>query len=58
MVQKKVFVTGGSGFLGRKLLGMLRERGYTSVALARFRNAGDVARAVGAEELLRSQEAD
>jgi nucleoside-diphosphate-sugar epimerase len=42
-------VTGGSGFVGRALLGVLRARGDTAVALARSDAAERVAKALGAE---------
>ena len=35
LIQRKVFVTGGTGYLGRKLLPALRDRGHHVVALTR-----------------------
>jgi nucleoside-diphosphate-sugar epimerase len=46
---ERVFVTGGSGFLGRALLAALRERGSTVRALARSEAAAAAVRAAGAE---------
>ena len=43
------FVTGGSGFVGRRLIGVLQARGDTVLALARSDAAGDRVRAAGAE---------
>lgn len=45
----KCFVTGGSGFVGRTLIAMLRERGDSVQALARSAAAAAVVRALGAE---------
>ena len=45
----KVFVTGGSGFVGRNLVAMLVARGDTVVALARSPQAAATVRALGAE---------
>jgi nucleoside-diphosphate-sugar epimerase len=45
----KAFVTGGSGFLGRNLIGALRARGDTVVALARSLSAMQTVRELGAE---------
>ncbi len=45
----KVFVTGGSGFLGRYVIGGLVARGYNVVALARSPDAEAAVRALGAE---------
>src|SRR5512134_2327632 len=45
----RVFVTGGSGFLGRALIAALRERGSLVRALARSDRAADAVRAAGAE---------
>src|SRR5215510_4977946 len=44
-----VFVTGGSGFLGRALIAALRERGHAVRALARSDVAADAVRGAGAE---------
>jgi len=46
---ERVFVTGGSGFLGRALLAALRERGSAVRALARSERAAETVRAAGAE---------
>ena len=46
---ESVFVTGGSGFLGRALIATLRERGHLVRALARSSQAADAVRAAGAE---------
>lgn len=46
---ERVFVTGGSGFLGRALIAALRERGSLVRALARSDQAADAVRAAGAE---------
>lgn len=43
-----VFVTGGSGFLGRRLVGALVERGVTVRALVRSASSGDVVTGCGA----------
>lgn len=50
---QKVFVTGGSGFVGRNLLAVLRERGVAAVALARSAAAEEAVRAAGAAEVVR-----
>jgi nucleoside-diphosphate-sugar epimerase len=44
-----VFVTGGSGFVGRALLTELAKRGRPARALARSEGAADVVRSLGAE---------
>lgn len=46
---ERVFVTGGSGFLGRALIAALRERGSLVRALARSEKAADAVRGAGAE---------
>lgn len=46
---RRVFVTGGSGFVGRALLGELRRRGTPARALARSDAAADACAALGAE---------
>jgi nucleoside-diphosphate-sugar epimerase len=46
---ERVFVTGGSGFLGRALIAALRERGSAVRALARSNEAAEAVRAAGAE---------
>jgi nucleoside-diphosphate-sugar epimerase len=43
------FVTGGSGFIGGRLIGRLRHEGYTVRALARSSAAAERVRALGAE---------
>ncbi len=43
------FVTGGSGFVGRNLLGYLRERGVSVRALARSPASADAVRKLGAD---------
>ncbi|MDB5977496.1 MAG: dependent epimerase/dehydratase family protein [Nevskia sp.] len=45
----KAFVTGGSGFVGRNLIAMLKGRGDTVVALARTPGAMQTVRGLGAE---------
>ena len=47
-----VFVTGGSGFIGRALLRRLVAEGHTVRALVRSQSAADVVRALGAEPIL------
>src|SRR5512145_1897773 len=46
---ERVFLTGGSGFLGRALIAALRERGSAVRALARSDAAATAVRAAGAE---------
>jgi len=46
---EKVFVTGGSGFVGRELLGELKRRGIAAKALARSAAAHQTVAALGAE---------
>jgi nucleoside-diphosphate-sugar epimerase len=48
---ESVFVTGGSGFLGRALIGALRERGHAVRALARSSAATEAVRAAGADPM-------
>jgi len=43
------FVTGGSGFVGRNLIAILKERGDTVRALARSERAAEVVSSLGAE---------
>lgn len=45
----KVFLTGGSGFVGRHMLGLLQERGYTVRALARSEQTAKQLANLGAE---------
>ena len=45
----KVFITGGSGYLGRNLIRALTQRGDTVRALARSASAGEIVAALGAE---------
>jgi nucleoside-diphosphate-sugar epimerase len=45
----RVFVTGGSGFVGGHLIERLRERGHVVRALARSERAAEAVRAFGAE---------
>ncbi|MDP9141972.1 MAG: NAD-dependent epimerase/dehydratase family protein [Pseudomonadota bacterium] len=44
-----VFITGGSGFLGRNLIRECRARGHRVLALARSKQAQDVVASLGAE---------
>lgn len=46
---KRAFVTGGSGFLGKRLVAELVRRGVPTVALARSDAAAEAIRATGAE---------
>ncbi|OKH52702.1 hypothetical protein NIES2101_13775 [Calothrix sp. HK-06] len=48
----KAFVTGGSGFVGGKMIQMLRERGYEVNALARSKQAATQVTALGASAVL------
>jgi 2-alkyl-3-oxoalkanoate reductase len=48
----KVFVTGGSGFLGKRLLKLLQERGHTVHALARSAASAAQVSALGATPVL------
>src|ERR1041385_2804787 len=48
-MSKTVFVAGGSGFVGRNLITMLREKGYAVKALARSDTAENTVRGLGAE---------
>jgi nucleoside-diphosphate-sugar epimerase len=54
----RVFVTGGSGFVGRYLLAALRERGDESVALARSDAAAAAVEAAGATTVVRGDLGD
>lgn len=45
---KKVFITGGSGFVGQNLIPILVEKGYSVYALARSQNAIDKVEKLGA----------
>lgn len=45
----RAFVTGGSGFVGRRLIPALREQGHTVRALGRSQASMDVVRQAGAE---------
>ena len=47
----RVFVTGGSGFLGRNLIGTLLDRGYEVRALARSDAAAEIVARAGAESV-------
>lgn len=47
-----VFVTGGSGFVGRNLIAALRDRGYRVRALARSQRAAETVRRIGAEPVM------
>jgi nucleoside-diphosphate-sugar epimerase len=46
-----VFITGGSGFVGRNLIRALRDRGYDVRAAARSEQASDMVSALGAEPI-------
>ncbi len=46
---KQVFVTGGSGFVGKHLIPMLLEKGYQVKALARSAEAIQKVRIVGSD---------
>jgi nucleoside-diphosphate-sugar epimerase len=48
MKQKIVFVTGGSGFVGRNLIPLLLEKNYTVKALARSEKSRNLLKALGA----------
>ena len=50
----KIFVTGGTGFLGRVLLETFRREGHTVLALARSESSAEVARQFGATPVLGS----
>ena len=45
----RVFVTGGSGFVGQHLIRRLREEGHTPIALARSERSADIVRGAGAD---------
>ncbi len=45
---KNIFLTGGSGFVGRHLIAILRQHGYKVFALVRSRAAANVVRELGA----------
>lgn len=45
----RVFITGGSGYIGRNLIRSLRERGHAVAALARSESSAEVVRSLGAE---------
>ena len=49
---RQVFVTGGSGFVGRRLIRELTSRGHPVRALARTRRSADTLRALGAEPVM------
>jgi len=48
MDKKTVFVTGGSGFVGRNLIPLLIEKGYSVKALARSTESGNLIKSLGA----------
>jgi len=50
--EKVVFVTGGSGFVGRNLIPLLVSEGYKVKALARSERSSDIVRALGAETVM------
>lgn len=45
----KVFVTGGSGFVGRRMIQMLRDRGNTVIALTRSERSAEIVTQLGAQ---------
>lgn len=47
--EKAIFVTGGSGYVGRRLIPALVERGYRVAALARSEESARIVRSAGAE---------
>lgn len=53
-MKRKVFVTGGSGFLGRKLIKMLHEKGDHVIAMARSAESADIVIKSGADEVCRA----
>lgn len=53
-MKRKVFVTGGSGFLGRKLIKMLHEKGDHIIAMARSTESAEIATKLGADEICRA----
>ncbi|MCS3778616.1 NAD-dependent epimerase/dehydratase family protein [Tsukamurella ocularis] len=54
----KIFVTGGSGFLGARLIPSLVDEGHTVFALARTERSGERVRALGAEPVLGDLDGD
>src|SRR5437016_8469033 len=46
------FITGGSGFVGRRLIERLRAEGHSVRALARSERAAETVRSLGAEPVL------
>jgi nucleoside-diphosphate-sugar epimerase len=53
-MKRKVFVTGGSGFLGRKLIRMLHEKGDHVIAMARSTESAEIVKQSGADEVCRA----
>ena len=52
MAERSAFVTGGSGFIGRRLIERLRSEGWKVRALARSDRSADAVRELGAEPVM------